>query len=88
MMTSQTFCHPALPYAYPQAHGVYEGSYWTLLAELSQLEATLQRMTKAPPLIAEPVLQLPPSPPPLTCVTRVTQSGHCLGGCLRDCLGD
>lgn len=42
------------------AHGVYEGSYWQLLADAEELKAMLTRMAKAPPLMAEPVLVLPP----------------------------
>lgn len=42
------------------AHGVYEGSYWQLLADAEELKAMLTRMAKAPPLMAEPALVLPP----------------------------
>jgi hypothetical protein len=48
------------------AHGVYEGSYWQLLGDLSQLEAMLRSMTgRAPQLLEEPELCLPDKPPPI-----------------------
>lgn len=44
------------------SHGVYEGSYWQLLGDLTELEDMLSRMTRAPALLQEPVLVLPPQP--------------------------
>ncbi|KAF6255522.1 hypothetical protein COO60DRAFT_203539 [Scenedesmus sp. NREL 46B-D3] len=44
------------------SHGVYEGSYWQLLGDLGEIEAMLSRMTRAPSLLDEPTLQLPPEP--------------------------
>lgn len=45
-----------------QAYGVYEGSYWELLANLNELSDILKRMSFAPKLLEEPVLILPEQP--------------------------
>ena len=45
-----------------QAHGVYEGTYWDLLANIGELTEALTQMAVGPTVLEEPVLQLPPSP--------------------------
>lgn len=48
--------------SYLQAHGVYEGTYWDLLANLSELTEALTQMAVGPTVLEEPALQLPASP--------------------------
>lgn len=43
-------------------HGVYEGSYWKLLAESDELRKTLLRLARAPEAAEVPVLCLPEGP--------------------------
>ena len=45
-----------------QAQGVYEGTYWDLLANIGELTEALTQMAVGPTVLEEPVLQLPPSP--------------------------
>ncbi|KAL0041510.1 hypothetical protein WJX79_005750 [Trebouxia sp. C0005] len=45
-----------------RAHGVYEGSYWDLLANIGELTEALTQMAVGPTVLEEPVLHLPPSP--------------------------
>jgi hypothetical protein len=47
----------------PQLHGVYEGSYWQLLAGAGELASALESMAVGPPLLPEPPLLLPPPAP-------------------------
>jgi hypothetical protein len=54
-----------------QLQGVYEGSYWQLLADVDELAAMLRAMAAGPPLLPEPQLLLPPLPNLARCV--VTQ---------------
>ncbi|KAL0050091.1 hypothetical protein WJX82_004313 [Trebouxia sp. C0006] len=44
-----------------RAHGVYEGTYWDLLANIGELTEALTQMAVGPTVLEEPVLQLPPS---------------------------
>lgn len=44
------------------AHGVYEGSYWKLLAEADELRKTLLRLARAPEAAEIPELRLPEGP--------------------------
>ena len=43
-------------------HGVYEGSYWRLLADVTELRTTLARLAAAPPELPLPILTLPQQP--------------------------
>jgi hypothetical protein len=45
-----------------KAHGVYEGSYWDLMGDADELQEMLRRLSKAPALLEEPPLDLPPPP--------------------------
>ncbi|KAL0042270.1 hypothetical protein WJX77_008145 [Trebouxia sp. C0004] len=45
-----------------RAHGVYEGTYWDLLANIGELTEALTQMAVGPTVLEEPVLQLPPPP--------------------------
>lgn len=42
------------------ARGVYEGSYWELIGDCDQMIEMLRAMSKAPSLMDEPTLELPP----------------------------
>ncbi len=68
-----------------QLHGVYEGSYWQLLADVDELAAMLEAMAKGPPLLPEPPLLLPPAPTQARRVPRPlagVQAAGRAGGCL------
>eukprot|EP00878_Enallax_costatus_P026589 GHUV01028540.1.p1 GENE.GHUV01028540.1~~GHUV01028540.1.p1 ORF type:complete len:144 (+),score=49.83 GHUV01028540.1:880-1311(+) len=58
----QGYFFDGLDQQFKLSHGVYEGSYWQLLGDLSELEDMLSRMTRAPALLQEPTLELPPQP--------------------------
>ncbi|GIM02641.1 hypothetical protein Vretimale_7428, partial [Volvox reticuliferus] len=45
-----------------RAHGVYEGSYWELMGDCEELAEMLRKLSKAPALLEEPPLELPPPP--------------------------
>ncbi|GLC39630.1 hypothetical protein PLESTM_000919800 [Pleodorina starrii] len=45
-----------------RAHGVYEGSYWELMGDCDELAEMLRKLSKAPALLDEPPLELPPPP--------------------------
>ncbi|EFJ42702.1 hypothetical protein VOLCADRAFT_97128 [Volvox carteri f. nagariensis] len=45
-----------------RAHGVYEGSYWELMGDCDELAEMLRKLSKAPALLEEPPLELPPPP--------------------------
>ncbi|KXZ50585.1 hypothetical protein GPECTOR_16g760 [Gonium pectorale] len=45
-----------------RAHGVYEGSYWELIGDCDELAEMLRKMSKAPALLDEPPMELPPPP--------------------------
>ena len=45
-----------------QAHGVYEGTYWELLANIGELTEALTQMAVGPAVLEEPVLKLPAAP--------------------------
>lgn len=63
------------------SHGVYEGSYWQLLGDLSELEDMLSRMIRAPALLDEPTLELPPQPelPKWVAADRMQEQQHSSG---------
>lgn len=50
------------PCSPPQAHGVYEGSYWELIGDADEMIEMLRKMAKAPPLLEEPTLDMPSAP--------------------------
>ncbi len=41
---------------------MYEGSYWELMGDCDELMDMLRKMSKAPALLEEPPLELPPPP--------------------------
>ncbi|KAG2495930.1 hypothetical protein HYH03_005861 [Edaphochlamys debaryana] len=45
-----------------RAHGCYEGSYWELLGDCEELAELLRKLSKAPQLLEEAPLELPPPP--------------------------
>ena len=45
-----------------QAHGVYEGTYWELLANIGELTEALTQMAVGPAVLEEPILRLPAAP--------------------------
>lgn len=45
-----------------QARGVYEGSYWDLLADCEDLSSSLAKITRAPRPLDDPTLVMPPQP--------------------------
>lgn len=80
-----------------QAHGVYEGTYWDLLANIGELTEALTQMAVGPTVLEEPVLQMPPYPtlpswdtfkpllqplPPLPQVCKPRLIVHCTVLCL------
>eukprot|EP00798_Chlamydomonas_sp_ICE-L_P032321 gene32321-16892_t len=44
-----------------KANGVYEGTYWELMGDCDEMIEMLKKMSKAPPLMDEPTLELPES---------------------------
>ena len=54
----------------PQAHGVYEGSYWELMGDSDEMMEMLRKMARAPPLLEQPALDLPASPDLPKCGTH------------------
>ncbi|KAL3162911.1 hypothetical protein ABBQ32_009353 [Trebouxia sp. C0010 RCD-2024] len=45
-----------------RAHGVYEGTYWDLLANVGELTEALTQMAVGPAVLEEPALKLPAAP--------------------------
>ncbi len=41
---------------------MYEGSYWELMGDCDQMMEMLKKMSKHPPLLEEPALDLPEAP--------------------------
>lgn len=75
MTTCQGYFFDGLDQLSRPSHGVYEGNYWQLLGDMSELEDMLARMTRAPVLLQEPSLELPPQPDLPKYVTLTVQVG-------------